>query len=64
MRLPIHQETMVRLREEYGRLERESNPGPPTWDDLLSTVLSIGLERLKGLNGMKLLALLESEMLG
>jgi hypothetical protein len=56
--------TLTALREEYGRLERESNPRSPTWDDYLSTVLLIGLERLGAMSDAEALAVLESEMLG
>jgi len=45
-------------------LERESNPRSPTWDDYLSTVLLIGLERLGAMSDAEALAVLESEMLG
>jgi hypothetical protein len=48
--LEIRARLMSALREEYRRLGRESNPGPPTWDDYLSTVLYIGLERLRSMS--------------
>jgi hypothetical protein len=55
---------MLALREEYNRLERESNLVPPSWDDYLSVALSIGLERLGAMSDAEALAVLESEMFG
>ena len=56
-------ELLTALWEQYKRLERESNPRPPTWNDYLSTVLSIGLEQLRTMSDAEALALLEKDLL-
>ena len=64
MTLMVPDRLLLALREEYARLERESNPSPPSWDDYLSVALAIGVERLKTMRDAEALALLERELLG
>jgi len=62
MSVQIRADLLKALRKEYGRLGRESNPTPPTWDDYLLVALSLGLERLKIVSDEEALVLLEAAL--